>query len=75
VWRGLCAKKNESKKNPIGGPSGPPLVSSVGDAEKTAGPREESEGLFSSSTELRKAVVGSLELVGGHEGWNPLWNV
>jgi len=56
------------------GPSGPSLVSSTGDAEKTASMREESEGLFA-HPDIRKAVVGSLELAGGHESWNPLRNV
>jgi hypothetical protein len=55
--------------------SGPPLVSSTGDAEKTESWCVMGPTGFRSSTELRKAVVCSVELVGGHEGWNPLWNV
>jgi len=65
----------DDRRKPVGGPSGPPLVSSAGDAEKTADPREESEGLLRSSTEPWKADVGFVELDGGHEGRKPLGNV
>ena len=62
-------------QNPLLDPSGPLLVSSTGDAEKTENVREEPKGPVAHPQNLRKAVVCSIELVGGHEGWNPLWNV
>jgi len=78
--RGVAEKKGTSdrgrtKRKPSMVPSGPLLVSSTGDAEKTESVREEPKRLFAHPQNLRKAVVCSVELVGGHEGWNPLWNV
>jgi len=74
--KGVIEKKKQETRKNRSVPSGPTLVSSTGDAEKTESKlRWGPKGLFCSSTEPQKAVACSVELVGGHEGRNPLWNV